>query len=250
MTKALPRLLFFAALAGTGFGPARAALPKHPPLPPVRPAFESDAAPAETAAQETPNAQNPDQQPTAVSAPPAAAAQPAQAPAAVTLPTPSEEEVPAGFALAEEAGLADLARQYARQHGLPLSLLHRIIMRESRYHPHLVNRRYYGLMQMTPQTARSMGYRGSAKGLLDAETNLRFGAPYLANAWALAGGDQDRAVRLYASGYYYTAKSRNMLGLMRTADSPPVAPQPRAAVAEPPPQQKSFFDSFFSDAGQ
>jgi soluble lytic murein transglycosylase-like protein len=238
MTKALPRLAFFAALAAAASGPARAALPDHPPLPPPRPTFESDAAP-DGAARET--------QPADATQAVAAAPEP---PAAVTLATPTEEEIPAGFGLAEQAGLAHLARQYARQHGLPLSLLHRIIMRESRYHPRLVNRRYYGLMQMTPQTARSMGYRGAPKGLLDAETNLRYGVPYLANAWALADGDPDRAVRLYASGYYYTAKSRNMLGLMRTADSPPAAPQPAPAAEAPPApaQERNFLDTVFGES--
>ena len=95
-------------------------------------------------------------------------------------------------------------------------------MRESRYRPHLVNRRYYGLMQMTPQTARWMGFRGWPRACSMLKPTCVSARPIWPNAWALAGGDQDRAVRLYASGYYYTAKSRNMLGLMRTAKSPPV----------------------------
>ena len=126
------------------------------------------------------------------------------------------EEKVAGFALAEQAGLAELTRQYAHRHGVPLALLHRIIMRESRYHPHLVHRSYYGLMQITPATARSMGYHGAPSGLLDAKTNLHYATPYLANAWALADGNLDRAVQLYASGYYYTAKNKHMLSQMRT----------------------------------
>jgi len=107
-------------------------------------------------------------------------------------------------------------------------------------------------MQITPATARSMGYHGSPKGLLDPETNLAFAAPYLANAWALADGDMDRAVRLYASGYYYTAKSKGMLGLMRNADSPPATPpKPETTLAAapppPPPPPQNILDSLFRD---
>ena len=159
------------------------------------------------------------------------------------------EEGVAGFALAEQAGLAELTRQYARRHGVPLALLHRIIMRESRYHPHLVHRSYYGLMQITPATARSMGYHGAPSGLLDAKTNLHYATPYLANAWALADGNLDRAVQLYASGYYYTAKNKHMLSQMRDANSAPVKPEITSALAlaPPPPRQKDFFESVFGN---
>jgi soluble lytic murein transglycosylase-like protein len=162
-----------------------------------------------------------------------------------------DEEV-AGFSIAEKAGLADMTRKYARQHGIPLALLHRIIMRESKYCPRLVNRRYFGLMQITPATARSMGYHGAPKGLLDPETNLAYAAPYLANAWALADGDMDRAVRLYASGYYYTAKSKNMLSQMRDASSPPVQPPVQSIASAPPPprQPGNIFEAMFSSPNQ
>ena len=171
---------------------------------------------------------------------------PADAPVDLRRDKKPAETVP-GFDLAERAGLAEMTREYARRHGVPLALLHRIIMRESRYCPRLVHRSYYGLMQITPATARSMGYKGSPQGLLDAKTNLAYATPYLANAWALADGDMDRAVRLYASGYYYTAKNKNMLRQMRVADSPPVggvrpvATQPAIAYqAAPQPAPDPF----------
>jgi len=156
-----------------------------------------------------------------------------------------------GFGIAEKAGLADLTRKYARQHGVPLALLHRIIMRESKYCPRLVNRRYFGLMQITPATARSMGYHGAPKGLLDPETNLAYAVPYLANAWALSDGDMDRAVRLYAAGYYYTAKSKGMLGQMRDAHSAPVKPQVATLEAPPPPPPPSnVFEAMFGQSNR
>jgi soluble lytic murein transglycosylase-like protein len=255
MTGTLPRLIFVAALAVAGLSSAQAGgysgLPKHPPLPAPRPVLDSDAANLEAAAAREASVSQPAQ--LAEPAPPPAATQASAVPqvseAALPTATPMEEKV-AGFALAEQAGLAELTRQYAHRHGVPLALLHRIIMRESRYHPHLVHRSYYGLMQITPATARSMGYQGAPNGLLDAKTNLHFATPYLANAWALADGNLDRAVQLYASGYYYTAKNKHMLSQMRNASSAPVKPEPTSALAlapTPPSRQKDFFESVFGN---
>ena len=68
----------------------------------------------------------------------------------------------------------------------------------------------YGLMQIKLATARSMGYRGDAAGLLDADTNMTYAVKYLAGAYRVAGGNADRAVHYYAAGYYYAAKRRGM----------------------------------------
>lgn len=111
----------------------------------------------------------------------------------------------------ETAELRALIRQYAAQHDIPESLLHRVIQRESRYNPGARNGPYYGLMQIQPQTARTMGYRGAPEGLLDAETNLKYAGKYLRGAWMVSDGSQDRAVRWYANGYYYEAKKRGLL---------------------------------------
>jgi soluble lytic murein transglycosylase-like protein len=66
-------------------------------------------------------------------------------------------------------------------------------------------------MQIRHGTARSMGYTGSAAGLLDADTNLSYAVPYLANAYRAAGGNENRAVSLYASGFYAHAAPKSML---------------------------------------
>jgi soluble lytic murein transglycosylase-like protein len=104
--------------------------------------------------------------------------------------------------------------RHAALNGLPESLVHRVIKRESGYRPGVVSKGNYGLMQIKPATARGVGYTGSAAGLLDAETNLTYAVRYLAGAYRVAGGNHDRAVRLYASGYYYEAKRQ---GLTRTS---------------------------------
>ncbi len=107
--------------------------------------------------------------------------------------------------------LDGLIAKYATLDGVPESLIRRIIVRESGYNPHAHMGPYWGLMQIRYDTAQSMGYRGPAAGLLDAETNLRVGVRYLRGAWLLSGGDERKAVGLYAGGYYYVARARGML---------------------------------------
>jgi soluble lytic murein transglycosylase-like protein len=103
---------------------------------------------------------------------------------------------------------------FARLYDIPESLIHRSVRRESNYNPGARNGPYWGLMQIRHDTAKGMGYQGPASGLLDADTNLTYAVPYLANAYKLSGGDESRAIRLYAGGYYYEAKRRGMLGAM------------------------------------
>jgi soluble lytic murein transglycosylase-like protein len=94
---------------------------------------------------------------------------------------------------------------------VPESLVRRVIARESNYNPAAHNGPYYGLMQISHATARGMGYSGPPAGLLDPETNLRYGVRYLAGAYLTAGGNADQAVRFYARGYYYDAKRAGLL---------------------------------------
>jgi soluble lytic murein transglycosylase-like protein len=122
----------------------------------------------------------------------------------------------------ERAQIDALVAQHAKAHGIPEALIHRIIKRESGYNPLTSNRGNLGLMQIRYATARGMGYRGAVSGLLDANTNLTYAVPYLANAYRVSGGNPDRAVALYAGGYYYEAKRKGLLHTLRTGGSDPV----------------------------
>ncbi|MGB3878847.1 MAG: transglycosylase SLT domain-containing protein [Shinella zoogloeoides] len=104
-----------------------------------------------------------------------------------------------------------LIAKYASLYGIPESLLHRVVKRESRYNPKAFNRGHYGLMQIKYATAKSMGYEGPAEGLFDAETNIKYAGKYLRGAWLVADDKNDGAVRLYAAGYYYHAKRKGLL---------------------------------------
>jgi len=146
------------------------------------------------------------------------------------------------FAHAQQrADYQAMAAFHAKTYGVPETLVHRVIMRESKYNPRLIGRGgAIGLMQIKLATARGVGYTGNAEGLRDPNTNLTYGIKYLAGAYRAAHGDHDRAVRYYAGGYYYVAKRQR-----REISAPPhqpifagnaMRPKETAAGTEPPKQ--------------
>lgn len=146
------------------------------------------------------------------------------------------------------ASFDGMIARHAQANDIPESLIRRVIWRESKYNPRLIGRGHaMGLMQIKPATAREVGYSGSAEGLLDAETNMKYATRYLAGAYRVAGGNMDRAVALYAKGYYFEAKRRGMLATMykfrNVPDEAPVreaAAVPTAVPEKPPAQKQSF----------
>ena len=110
-------------------------------------------------------------------------------------------------ASAQRAQYEALVATHAQANGVPEALVHRVIVRESRYQPGLIGRGgTIGMMQIKLATARGLGYTGTAEGLRDPNTNLTYAVKYLAGAYRAANGNHDRAVSYYASGYYYAAK--------------------------------------------
>src|ERR1700719_2842126 len=128
---------------------------------------------------------------------------------------------------AQHAEYDALVATHAQANGVPEVLVHRVIVRESRYQPALVGRGgTIGLMQIKLATARGLGYTGDAAGLRDPNTNLTYAVKYLAGAYRAAHGDHRRAMAYYASGYYYAAK-RQRLGRIEQA-APVLASAPNA----------------------
>lgn len=118
------------------------------------------------------------------------------------------------------ARIEALITRHAQRFDLPTRLVRRVAWRESKFDPSLRHGPYWGLMQIRVDTARSLGFRGEPRELLDADVNMTYAVAYLANAYRVAGRDETRAVTLYASGYYYEAKRKGMLNsLIRTASS-------------------------------
>jgi len=138
-------------------------------------------------------------------------------------------------AFASEADYAAMVATHARANGVPEALVHRVIVRESRYRPGVVGRGgAIGLMQIKLATARGLGYTGDAAGLRDPNTNLTYAVKYLAGAYQAAGGDHARAIRYYAGGYYYAAKRQRQPTVQQasfqTVVEPTGNPQPILAA--------------------
>ncbi len=135
------------------------------------------------------------------------------APTPLMRPVSDDAFVPFAFTEAphSSSSVDGLIGKYAATYDVPESLIRRVVQRESGYNPRARNGPYLGLMQIRHDTARSMGYRGPASGLLDAETNLKYAVKYLRGAYVVAGYNSDRAIRLYARGYYYDAKRAGLL---------------------------------------
>ena len=148
-----------------------------------------------------------------------------------------DEPSPPRVKLSQREKLDESISRYALAYDIPESLIHAAVRRESNYNPGAKHGPYWGLMQIRYDTARSVGYSGPAKGLLDAETNLAYAGAYLANAFRVAGGDAQRAIQLYAKGFYYEAKRKGLLGQMasgRSTTEEKSEPTLAVAEAEPP----------------
>ncbi|MGE3307916.1 MAG: transglycosylase SLT domain-containing protein [Rhizobiaceae bacterium] len=140
-------------------------------------------------------------------------------------PEPQVDFTPAAYAGPELAGadlsgtevrarspeLDALISKYAALYEVPEALVRRVAKRESTFNPKAYRSGNWGLMQIRHATARGMGYDGPAKGLLDAETNLKYAVKYLRGAYIVADKNFDVADRLYQTGYYYHAKRKGLL---------------------------------------
>jgi soluble lytic murein transglycosylase-like protein len=141
------------------------------------------------------------------------------------------------MARAQHAEYDALVSTHAMANGVPEALVHRVIVRESRYRPQLVGRGgAIGLMQIKLATARGLGYTGTAEGLRDPNTNLTYAVKYLAGAYRAANGDHSRAVAYYASGYYYVAKRQRHARHEEAAVARASAADPADANAEQVPK--------------
>src|SRR5882762_1345940 len=141
-------------------------------------------------------------------------------------------------AQAQRAQYDALVASHAQANGVPEALVHRVIVRESRYHPGLVGRGgTIGLMQIKLATARGLGYTGDAAGLRDPNTNLTYGVKYLAGAYRAANGNHNRTMHYYASGYYEAAKRQRVAARHPQAPldlTPKALAKSAAAAAEVP----------------
>jgi hypothetical protein len=121
------------------------------------------------------------------------------------LPLPPAVETLVGFPQPHSAGRAthlELVRSEAEQRGVPPEVADAVVHVESAYDPNAVGAvGEIGLMQVRPETAAVLGYAGTAAGLHEPTTNVRYGVRYLADAWKLANGNLCRALMKYRAGH-------------------------------------------------
>ncbi|MBH0239151.1 transglycosylase SLT domain-containing protein [Methylobrevis sp. L22] len=107
--------------------------------------------------------------------------------------------------------IKSLIRKHAIEKGVPVEFAEAVVMVESNFNPKARSPAgAVGLMQIIPSTARGLGYRGSAAGLYDLETNIHWGMTYLAGAYDRAGGDTCGAVLRYNAGHFATRMTRGV----------------------------------------
>ena len=94
-------------------------------------------------------------------------------------------------------GLAALAVEAARRHGLDPDLVQAVVAVESGFRPDAVSPKgAQGLMQLMPRTARALGVKDS----FDPADNLDGGARHLRALVTRYGGDVKRALAAYNAG--------------------------------------------------
>jgi soluble lytic murein transglycosylase-like protein len=99
----------------------------------------------------------------------------------------------------DERPYHDMVVNASLRHGVPASLIHAVIEKESGYNPAVTSRRRArGLMQVTPETARYFGI-GDSRRLYDPQTNINTGTAYL--KYLLENYDTvDEALAAYNAG--------------------------------------------------
>jgi transglycosylase-like protein with SLT domain len=155
-----------------------------------------------------------------------------------------------------------LVEKEVQNTGLPADIADAVVHVESNYDPSTVGGvGEIGLMQIRPETAAMLGFRGSNDELARPETNIHYGVIYLSKAWRLANGDLCRALMKYRAGHgeetmtprsvTYCQRARSHLaalgspfalgGAVSPVSVPPIAPTVASAPSSLP--SKPVLDS-------
>ncbi len=109
---------------------------------------------------------------------------------------------PAGRTPAPRGRIDGIIARYANAYGVPVKLAHAVVRVESNYRISAKGKAgEIGLMQIKPATAELMGYRGSAAGLYDPDTNIKYAMRYLGRAHQLGGKSVCGAILKYNAGH-------------------------------------------------
>lgn len=171
------------------------------------------------------------------------------------VPAASENmtELGAGETPSSRVEIRKIIERETAKTGLPADIAEAVVFVESGYNPAVIGSvGEIGLMQVRPETAAMLGFRGNTTELAEPDINIHFGVLYLARAWDLAAGDLCRALMKYRAGHgeetmtarsqVYCNRARNRLIAMnspalgaKVATVPdPAAPSASAKPASPP----------------
>lgn len=158
-------------------------------------------------------------------------------------------ELGAGETPSSRATIRKIIEQETANTNLPADIAEAVVFVESGYNSAVIGSvGEIGLMQVRPETAAMLGFRGSDAELAEPDINIHYGVLYLSRAWRLAGGDLCRALMKYRAGHgeeamtarsqVYCNRARNRLAVMNStsvgAEAEAVAtPAPLAAAVAP-----------------
>ncbi|MGY0575689.1 lytic transglycosylase domain-containing protein [Bradyrhizobium sp. RDM12] len=159
-------------------------------------------------------------------------------------------ELGAGETPTSRAEIRKIIERETAKTTLPADIAEAVVFVESGYNAATIGSvGEIGLMQVRPETAAMLGFRGNNAELAEPDVNIHYGVLYLSRAWRLAGGDLCRALMKYRAGHgeesmtarsqVYCNRARNRLVAMNStvvgdvaAAIPDVAPAP---ISVPPP---------------
>ncbi|QOZ75422.1 lytic transglycosylase domain-containing protein [Bradyrhizobium sp. CCBAU 53351] len=160
-------------------------------------------------------------------------------------------ELGAGETPSSRALIRKIIERETAKTDLPADIAEAVVFVESGYNSAVIGSvGEIGLMQVRPETAAMLGFRGSDAELAEPDINIHYGVLYLSQAWRLAGGDICRALMKYRAGHgeeamtprsqVYCNRARNRLAALNSkapeaavATVPEPAPAPRPTPAAP-----------------
>jgi Transglycosylase SLT domain len=159
------------------------------------------------------------------------------APDGLEAPRSTSERFPA------RAAIRAIIEREAASTRLPPDIAEAVVFVESRYDSTVVGGvGEIGVMQVRPETAAMLGFRGTIAELAQLEINIHYGVKYLSRAWRLAGGDLCRTLMKYRAGHgeevmsarsrIYCNRARNRLVVMNSVFASPEALAAVAPAAE------------------
>ncbi|MBH5373331.1 transglycosylase SLT domain-containing protein [Bradyrhizobium sp. CNPSo 4016] len=151
-------------------------------------------------------------------------------------------ELGAGETPSSRATIRKIIERETKSTNLPADIAEAVVFVESGYNPAVIGSAgEIGLMQVRPETAAMLGFRGSNAELAEPDVNIHYGVLYLSQAWRLSGGDLCRALMKYRAGHgeeemtarsqVYCNRARNRLGAMPREREAAAAPDPAPAAA-------------------